>query len=82
MVIQYKNTLQINTDKIQIFHYKIICIKEKNHRSISPSNVSSTRIQHSNQVCHNCRGGSRMVGALKQTTWWGPFVLLRKKNLA
>ena len=27
------------------------------------------------------RGGSIMVGALRQTTWWGPLVVVRKKNV-
>ena len=35
-----------NTDKIQIFNYKINCIKDKNHVSILPSNVSFISIQH------------------------------------
>ena len=38
-------------------------------------------------LCNICmlksRGGSRMVGALRQTTWWEPLdVVKRKKNLA
>ena len=33
-------------NKIQIFNYKINCIKDKNHRSILPPNVSSISIQH------------------------------------
>ena len=45
MVIQYKKYLT-NTDKIQIFNYKINCKKDKNHRSILPLNVSSISIQH------------------------------------
>ena len=35
-----------NTDKIQIFNYKIMYIKDNNHRSLFPSNVSSICIQH------------------------------------
>ena len=31
---------------------------------------------------HVDRGGSRMVGVLRQTTWWGSFVVLRKTILA
>ena len=38
-----------------MFNYKINCIKDKNHRSILPSNVSSVLVYNtSNQVCHNC----------------------------
>ena len=44
MVIQYKK-YTTNTDKIQIFNYETNCIKDKNHRSILPSNVSSISIQ-------------------------------------
>ena len=31
---------------MQLFTYKIKCIKDKNHRMILPSNVSSICIQH------------------------------------
>ena len=43
MVMQYKNTLQI---LIKYKYYKINCIKDKNHRSILTSNVSSFSIEH------------------------------------
>ena len=52
MVIQYKNTYtnkNTNIDETQIFNYKINCIKDKSHRSILPSNVSSISIQHFKQ---------------------------------
>ena len=45
MVIQYKKYIT-NTDKIQIFNYKINCKKDKNHRSILPSNEPSISIKH------------------------------------
>ena len=38
-----------------MFNYKINCIKDKNHRSILPSNVSSISIQHFKpSIRHNC----------------------------
>ena len=40
MVIQYKKHIT-NTNKIQLFNYKINCTKDKNYRNILPSNVSS-----------------------------------------
>ena len=45
MVIQDKNTLQILI-KYKYLITKLIAKKDKNHRSILPSNVSSIIIQH------------------------------------
>ena len=42
---------------------------------------SNKQIQYNLKVLKNIRGGSIMVGALRQTTWWGPLVVVRKKNV-
>ena len=45
MVIQYTNVLQI-WKKRQLLNYKVMCIKDTNHRKILLSNASSNCIQH------------------------------------
>ena len=40
--------------------------------------VSNAQVKEYARAIH--RGRSRMVGALRQTTWWGPLVVVRKKH--
>ena len=51
----------------------------KNNCKIGLLNINSLRHKFY-PIMH--RGGSRMVGALRQTTWWGPLRRVRKKKLA
>ena len=56
MVIQYKDTLQIQY-KIQLFNYNIKCIKDKKNIEGYCYQMYQLHVlvyNTSNQVCHNC----------------------------